>query len=223
MSKVLNKFITPAAVLATALAFAACEDSTSLDADLNARASLSFAATGGQSIFGDPSPPQNPVTVAGHVIVVSSIELRLSELEIEGEDDAKMEMRGGITVVALPVNGSLVTPVTATVAAGIYDEVELEVETVRLRGTFDGEPFDVTVTVDEELEIEIDPPLVVEETGTANLTVTVSIANWFSNSDGSAIDLRNMTNALRTRLAGNIEASFDAFEDDDRDGDDDDD
>lgn len=220
MSKALNKFILPAAALA-GLVLGACDESTGIDAALNARASLSFAATSGENIFGNSTPPENPMTVAGHVVAVSSIELKLSELEIEGEDDAKMEMRGGITTVALPVNGSLVTPIEATVAAGIYNEVEMEVQTVRIRGTFDGEPFDVTVSVDEELEVEIRPPLVVETTRTANLTVAISTADWFRAGDGTAIDLVNMTSASRARLASNIEASFDAFEDDDRDGDDD--
>lgn len=220
MSKMLNKW-TATVTVVTSLALGACDENTGLDADLNARASLSFTSTGGENIFGNPVPPENPRTIAGHVVALTSVELGLSELELEGEDDAKMEMRGGMTVVALPVNGSLVTPIEAMVAAGTYDELEMEVRTVRIRGTYDGQPFDVTVAVDEELEIEIRPPLVVAATGTANLTVEISTENWFRASDGSAIDLLNLTSTTRARLASNIEASFDAFEDDDRDGDDD--
>ena len=220
MSRLIHKFMAPATILSAGLAFSACEESAT-DAGLNAQASLSFAATGGSTLLGDPTPPQNPITVAGHVISVTSVELRLSELEIEGEDDAEMEMKGGTVLVALPVNGSVVTPINATVAAGTYTELEMKVQTVRIQGTYDGQPFDVTVTVDEDLETEIRPPLVVTETSAANLTVAVQIGNWFRNNDGTALDLRNLSAAGRSRLASNIEASFDAFEDDDRDGDDD--
>jgi hypothetical protein len=218
MTRVLNRFAAVTILLGAAFGAAACDDQTGLDANLNAQASLSFAATGGSTLQGDTTPPQNPVTIDGHVIQVTNIELRLSELEIEGRDDAKMEMRGGIIVVALPVDGSLVTPISATVAAGTYDELELEVRTVRVQGTFDGQPFDVTVNVDEELETAIDPPLVVTETGQANLTVAIRVNRWFRNGDGTSIDLLNLTTLGRSRLANNIEASFDAFDDDDRSG-----
>jgi hypothetical protein len=217
MTKVLNKFAA-VAVLGAALGMSACEEGIGLDANLNAQASLSFAATGGSTLFGDPTPPQNPITVSGHVISISRVELRLSELEIEGSDDSKMEMRGGQIVVALPMNGSVVTPVNATVAAGTYDEVELDVQTVRIQGTFDGQPFDITVAVDEELETAIRPVLVVSETSQANLTVAIQVASWFRNSDGSAIDLLNLSTTGRSRLASNIESSFDAFADHDRSG-----
>jgi hypothetical protein len=202
--------------LVAALGSTACDEQLGVEGGI--RTSLSFAATGGTNILGDPVPPQNPVTVAGHVIAISNIELRLSELEIESEDSLKIEVRRNQLVVAVPANGTVVTPVTISVLPATYTELEMEVQAVRIQGTFDGEPFDVTVTVDEELETDIRPPLVVTEAGQANLTVAVQIGNWFRNSDGSAIDLRNMTATSRTRLASNIEASFDAFDDEDRSG-----
>ena len=47
-------------------------------------------------------------------------ELQLSELEVEGDDSSKLEMRGSLIQVALPVNGTVVTPITATLAPGTY-------------------------------------------------------------------------------------------------------
>lgn len=215
MRRVLNTY-TVITLLGAALGTVACDDQTGVNA--GARASLSFAATGGSTLLGDPTPPQNPVTVAGHVIAISRVELRLSELELEGEDSAEMEMRGSQILVALPMNGSVVTPINATVAAGTYTELEMKVQSVRIQGTFDGQPFDVTVAIDEDLETDIRPPLVVTETTQANLTVAVQVTNWFRHSDGSAINLLNLTAEGRSRLESNINASFDAFEDDDRSG-----
>lgn len=200
----------------TALGIAACDDQLGVNG--GAQASLSFAASGGSTLLGDPTPPQNPVTMGGHVIAVSRVELRLSELELEGEDSAEVETKGSQVLVALPVNGSVVTPITTPVVPGTYTELEMKVNTVRIQGTYDNQPFDVTVTVDEDLETDIRPPLVVTETSPANLTVAVDISQWFRASDGGAIDLLNLGASGSSRLASNIKVSFDAFEDDDRSG-----
>lgn len=205
----------------TAFGLAACSDQTGPNG--GAQASLSFAATGGTTLTGDPIPPQNPMTVNGHVIAVSSVQLILSELEVEGEDSAEVETHGTQVLVALPVNGSVVTPINTPLIPGVYTELEMKVNTVRIQGTFDGQPFDVTVAVNEDLETDISPPLVVTETSAANLTVAIAITNWFRDEDGSAIDLLNLSLDARSRLASNINTSFDAFEDDDRSGRSDDD
>lgn len=42
--------------------------------------------------------------IAGHTIRINGIELSLSELEVGGENDTKMEMKGGITVIAIPMS-----------------------------------------------------------------------------------------------------------------------
>ncbi len=205
----------PIAMLAAALAMAGCEEQIGVDAA--AGTSISFAATGGTTQAGDPAPPQNPVTLGGHVIAVTSVELNLEELEVEG-DSIKIELRRGGLQVALPMNGAVVTTVTTNVLPGTYDEVEMDVRTVRIQGTFDDQPFDVTVRVDEELEVDIRPPLVVTETQPANVTVTLNVSNWFRAGDGGAIDLLNLSSLSRARLAANIAASFDAFDDDDHSG-----
>ena len=218
MNRMINK-LTAAVLIAGAAAMAGCDEQVGLDASANA--SLSFAATGGTTLLGGQAPPENPITVGGHAIAITTVELLLSELEIEGHGE--MEMKGEQILVALPMNGSVVTPINAMVPPGTYTELEMKVQTVRIQGTYDGQPFDVTIAINEDLEKEIRPPLVVTETSPANLTVAVQTSNWFRNSDGSAIDLRNLTTTMRSRLASNIKVSFDAFEDDDRDGHDEDD
>ena len=213
MTRMINT-LTTAVLIAGAAAMAGCGDQVGLGASANA--SLSFAATGGATLLGNQAPPENPTTIGGHVIAITRAELLLSELEIEGHGE--MEMKGDQILVALPMNGSVVTPINAMVPPGTYTELEMKVQSVRIQGTFDGQPFDVTIAINEDLETEIRPPLVVTETSPANLTVAVQTSNWFRNSDGSAIDLRNLTTTMRSRLASNIKVSFDAFEDDDRDG-----
>ena len=209
------KSVTLLATLAILPMTVACEEGTGVNAGVGA--SVSFAAVGQTTLLGGTTAAQDSFSVAGHVIEISSVEMRVAELEVEG-DSIEIELKSGLTVVALPANGTVVTPISAPVLPGTYDELELEVRTVRITGKFDGQPFDVSVTVDEKLEKDIRPPLVVTESSQANLTIAVQIMNWFRNSDGSAIDLRNLTATTQARLASNIEASFDAFDDHDRSG-----
>jgi len=219
MSKRFEQTAAAALVFALAGGLAGCDGMLSAGVDGNA--SLSFAA--------DRSPSNAPTSSAGndtirsgaHTIVVSRAELRVEEIELKGEQGLKSELKGGSTLVALPMNGSVVTPVTANVAAGSYDEFEMKVRTVRVLGTFDGSAFDETVTVNDDLELDLNPPVVAAQDGTANVTVKISVANWFQSSDGGLIDLRALTDILRLRIAANIRASFEAFEDHDRDGQDD--
>lgn len=160
--------------------------------------------------------------VGGHVIVLSSADLRLSKIEIEG-DSVSIEMKSGMTVIGLPLNGGVITPVTVPLLPGTYDKLEMKIESVRLQGTFDGQPFDVNVRVVTEFETRLDPPVVVTASGAENVTIAFSVANWFVSNQGTAIDPRNLTPQAAAQLMSNIKASMHGFDDDDRDGDHDED
>jgi hypothetical protein len=217
----MNKTFVRPAFGALAFAFAivlgGCEEAVSVNGA--GEATLSFAAVRPSASTG-LTIQADPITVGTHTVEVTRAELTISEIELESEDSLEIEVRGRTTVVALPVTGStnIVTPITAPVLPATYDELKLKIRTVRVVGTFDGEPFDVNVRVNEKLETDLDPPLVVTEAGAANVTVSVSVADWFRNADGSALDPRNFTPVVEARLRQNIKASLRAFEDDDCDG-----
>ena len=163
-----------------------------------------------------------------------------------GSNDACEKVEAGPFLVDLPLNGSLGGQLSATVPPGTFDEIEFELErvrgdsaperafrqahpdldglSVRVQGTFNGEPFTFVSSVSAELEIELDPPLVVGESG-HNVTISVDLARWFQRSGGGLIDPRtaNPGQPNAEMVASNIRSSFDAFDDDDRDGHDDDD
>lgn len=107
-----------------------------------------------------------------------------------------------------------------------------ELASVRIVGTFDAndgagpQAFDVFLEVSVEIERDLVPPLVVTEaTQDVNVTIQIDVATWFLSETGELIDPRALTASdnLLERVEDNIENSFEAFEDDDRDGDDDDD
>lgn len=100
---------------------------------------------------------------------------------------------------------------------------------LRLVGTFDAgdgtgpQAFDVFVDVSAEIERDLEPPLVVDSAtapGSVNVTVAIDVDRWLRAADGSLIDPRALAadEALRERVRDNVEASFEAFEDRDRDG-----
>ena len=183
------------------------------------------------------------------VITRAQIVLREIEFEYEDSlpgcvsryDDACEKIEIGPVLVDLPLDGSLRTQLTTTVPEGTFDEIEFELEhahddsaserafrrehpefnglSVRVEGTFNGQPFTFVSSVRAEMEIEFSPPLVVGESG-HNVTIAVDLGRWFRQSDGSAIDPRtaNPGGPNAGVVAANIRASFDAFDDDDRDG-----
>jgi hypothetical protein len=216
----MKRVIKAVVVSALVVSASACEDVTGSVAD-RGTTSLSFAAAGAPGSI-SASALADSIVVGGHVIELTNADLRLSKIEIEG-DSLEIEMKGGMTVVGLPLNGGVTTPVTVPVLPGTYDKLEMEIQSVRLRGTFDGQPFDVNVNVVAEVETYLNPPVVVTSSGTENVTVTFSAATWFVSSTGTALDPRNLTAEGAQRLMANIKASLHGFDDHDCDGDHDED
>jgi hypothetical protein len=176
-----------------------------------------------------------PITSNGHTLELQSVAVTLSRFELEkvesdvenehedeGDDEGEV-LISTPTTIDLALNGGAQVAVTVPVPAGTYEQFEGKVESVRLRGTFDGHAFDVTVPVSTSFESEFHPPVVVHDGGTLNVTVKLDPSTWFQNNDGSLIDPSRLgTDAtLRALVAARVKASLRAFEDDDRDGEDD--
>lgn len=237
-----NLITRPRALAMTALApFALLGACAELSGNSGTRpASVSFHV---------PSPTANldasaslvPVTGGGHTVDVQSIDVVFDEVTFEranatggaadsDDSDADSDSDGphneqvkvGASTVALPLQGGVVTPFTGTLPAGTYDRLELDAEFIRVRGTYDGQAFDVTIPVDAEVELALAPPLVVSGTGDpVNVTVNIDALAWFRAADGSAIDPRRLQTdaAYRSAFVSRIRASLRATEDSDKDGD----
>ena len=230
-------------MLALAFSLAGCEDGTSSES-----VSLSFASfVGGSGLAAEinATPPigdgVHTLDLTGLSVTLEEIKLERAESESDGDSDgesdgasgdsdseADSDSDGGSDIdfgdddsvtVDIPLDGDVVTEVTVPVPAGSYEELELDIASIRLVGTFDGEPFDVLVPVDLELETEFEPPMVVEDA--VNLTVAIDLGEWLRESDGSVIDPRLLATdeEMLNRLVQRIAVSLAAFEDSDGDGD----
>ena len=200
-------------------------------------ASLSFHAAGTTAAGTALANSAVPITDGVHTIDLQSVDVTFSEVTFEradgqpsDDDDSETDsdsegshnsrFQSGATTISMPLTGGMIAPFSGNLAAGSYDRVELDVEFVRIRGTYDGQAFDVTVPVSRELELRLNPALVVDGSTPGNVTVNINFAAWFT-ANGVTIDPRQLATSATAQSAfrDRVKASFKATEDQDRDGD----
>ncbi len=169
-----------------------------------------------------------------------------------GDDDkscAELELAPG--VVDVPVDGTTAKALTVAVPAGTYSAFEAKIRpvetngrrgagsaafltahpdlagvSVRVQGTYNGKAFTYAGAPEAGIESAFSPPLVVDAAGAAgaqNVTVHVSLENWFRTASGVLVDpgTANAGGPNAGLVRENIRRSFKAFRDDDRNGRDD--
>ena len=166
--------------------------------------------------------------------------------EAEGDDDRGHggdeceEVSRNPLLVDVPVDATLHPTLNVPLAAGTYAELEAKLEpardkftdfntanpdlvgkSVRVEGTFKGAPFVFSAPIRAELEMEFDPPLVIDET-TKNATISLDVSKWFLDASGNVIDPSTAIpdSEKLSRIEENIRRSFHAFEDDGEHGED---
>ncbi len=188
------------------------------------------------------------------VITRVALVLREIELERVEDDDCSdglddddcEEFEVGPVLLELNLDGMVDQMVSIVAPVGRYDELELEIHkpdddtpedvafmaanpdfervSIRVEGTFDGDDFVFLQDLNEEQELDLNPPLEVADGGAGtNVTLFIDATTWFVRGDGSLIDPRtaNAGGPNESVVEQNIEDSIEAFEDDDFDGDDD--
>lgn len=173
-------------------------------------------------------------------LVLGEIELEPPGMQCDnsgsGSSDCP-EIHLAPALVDLPLDGSVTTAFSTAIPAGSYHEVEFKVDavesgdvgaaeffaanttfprgkSVRVEGTFNGQPFVFTSSVEAEVELEFEPPLTVAEGGT-NVTVNVDVSSWFR-LNGTLINPLGV--GAQSQISSNISASFEVYHDDDRNG-----
>lgn len=180
-------------------------------------------------------------------LVLRQIELKrvgglVCDTTVVGDDCE--ELKTGPVLLDLPLGAGAARQFTVPVDTGSYGKIEFEIHkpsrsddaaflaqhpafdgvSIRMTGTYNGTPFTYTSDLDVEQEADLVPPLTVTDTNGANLTLFVDLSTWFANQQGTGLidpASANKGGAFESEVKNNIEASFKAFEDDDRDGHDD--
>ncbi len=164
----------------------------------------------------------------------------------DDDDDDCGEIERGPVLFDLPLTGATASRLAVDVPAGRYDELEVKIHKVeggdaddraflqrfpdfrgvsaRLEGRYNGQPFTFLTDVNGKVELEFRPPLEVGPQG-MNVTLAVDLARWFARGGAAgglySPALANVPGEARSRVEGNIRASFRAMRDRNRDGRDD--
>lgn len=161
----------------------------------------------------------------------------------EVEDDCE-ELEIDATLLDLPLGNGAQREFTVAIDTGSYGKIEFEIHkassgddsafvalhpefddaSIRVTGTYNGVAFTYVSDLDVEQEYSFNPPLAVTESTGANVTLFVDLGAWFLNQNADGLidpATANKGGQLEGEVKSNIEASLNAFEDDDRDGEDD--
>lgn len=180
-------------------------------------------------------------------IVLKQIELEgqeVSDCDVTPKPAGCTDFKSDPLVIDLPLGVGVQQVVAVDVPPGTYDEIEFEVHkltsgdsrdaalraqrpdlvdrSIRVLGKFNGAAFTYETDLDVEQEIKLAQPLVVSATTPTNLTIRVTLANWFRTGSGTLVSpaSANKGGPNEGLVKENIKNSFKAFEDKDRDGDD---
>lgn len=170
---------------------------------------------------------------------------------VQGNDDCE-EFETASTLVSLPLGSTATETVIAINApAAMYDKLEFKIHkpednssedaaflaahpdfngvSIRVTGTYSqaGSRSNFTFTSDLNAgqEVLLSPPLTVSDGVAASVTLRIDVSTWFLNAGGTALVNPATANKGQPNegvVKDNIEASIDAFRDDNHDGHDDD-
>jgi hypothetical protein len=213
-------------IAVVAIGMSACDAAVGLETSGNGSVAFSVDKVN-SGLLGLGSSSPNEISSGGHTIVLTSATMSISEMELRGLSSGSSGSGPGTTsrfetgaqMIALPINGGTSREITTNVAAGTYSKFEMSVRTVRLEGTYDGSPFIVNVAVNDELEMDLTPPLVVSDNASpTSVNVALDLQSWFRNAAGDLIDPRQAGSdtTVAAALRSNIRSSFEAREDHDR-------
>lgn len=236
------------AMLLSAAGLAGCSsDSSGPGAQNSVSLSVSVPRPGSASnLQGSFVPVQdaagNTLDITAAQIVLSEIEFETDDRDCDSSGTGNChEFEIGPVLLNLPTSGGMLSLGTDQVPFAAISEIELNIErpdeedtrttqfraanpgfprtaSLHLVGTFNGQPFDVFLSPEAELELEFSPPLTVANP--LNLNIEIDLNSWLRNSNGNFIDPRTLASDgnARDRVEANIRASFHAFNDPDHDG-----
>jgi hypothetical protein len=188
----------------------------------------------------------NVIVISTAEIVLRKIKLKRQEVvdcDVDPEPAGCQDFVVGAQLIGLPTDGTVKTEVTVELDPGTYTEVEFEVHkvsnddpedadfraahpehvglSIKVVGTYNGDPFTYTTDLNEKQEFVFVDPLVVGEGGASrNVTIELNLDTWFIDAQLNLIDpdTANKGGDNENLVKDNIKASIDAFDDDDKDG-----
>ena len=188
----------------------------------------------------------NELILTSVEVVLREIELKRQSAPAcddlpDNDDCEKFEV--GPVLLDVPLNGETETLVTIMPDPDTYDEIEFEIhkvsnddpedaafrsahpdmvgKSIRVQGSYNGQPFTYETDLNVEQEFDLSPPVVVTaETTSTNVTVLLGVDSWFRDGSGNLVNPQdgNKGGQHESLVKENIKQSIEAFEDHDSDG-----
>ncbi len=173
-------------------------------------------------------------------IAITRVRLLLEEVKLKTSVEDIADFKIGPVVVDLNLQGAITQIGAGSIPIGIYNKFEFKVKkldaddadpddpqfadfagtekSIIIEGIHNSVGFTLSIEQDFEQETELIPPLeIASDTSATNLSLMVNVTNWLVGSDPT--ELLNLTDpTIIEQIAENIAQSFEAFEDDDGDG-----
>jgi len=187
------------------------------------------------------------VIITRAALVLREIELKRTEATscdssetVGGDDDACEEFTVGPQLFELPLGPGAVNAVEITMQPGTYRELEFEIHkpeddgnavdqaflathpefarvSIRVEGTWNGNPFVYQTELNVEQELDLVPPIVVADPGNIQVVLLVNLSQFFRNAAGTGLvdpDTANKGGPNESRVNENIKVAFESFEND---------
>ncbi len=203
------------------------------------------SAAAAASVLMDDAGNSLELTRVALVLREIELEKQFDECDDDALNDDCEKFEAGPLLLEVPLDGSVITIAGVDVPVGVYDELEFEIHkpsndtpddliflaanpafadvSIRVEGIYNGgDPFVFLQDLNEDQEIDLDPPLVVTvDSPPMNLTLELDVSVWFRDAGGTLIDpvTANKGGENENLVENNIKLSIELFEDDDRDGD----
>jgi hypothetical protein len=175
-------------------------------------------------------------------IVISSVRILVARVKFVGAESDSTSFSEGPKVVELDTNLAFARVATSDIPDGTYEKVSFKMHkpnpneftddsdfndgdggrySMVIRGTYDGQDFTFRVAKTMKQDIVFAEPLVIDADNQYNTTLQMNSSGWFNSGKGGMLDPNNAQDAKA--IENNIKASFRAFKDKNRDGQNDDD
>ena len=190
----------------------------------------------------------NTLDITSVKVVLREIELEpveVADCDVEPEPVGCEDFETGPVLIDLVLDGTTNTNISIAIPPGTYDEVEFDIHKVSsgdpedaafllanptmdgksivVEGTYNGVAYTFETDLDEEQEFDLIPNLVIgEDAPSTNITIRLDVSTWFVDQYGNLIDpaMAYKGGQYESMVENNIKNSIDAFEDEDKDGDD---
>ncbi|NNF59415.1 MAG: hypothetical protein HKN04_14360, partial [Rhodothermaceae bacterium] len=170
----------------------------------------------------------------GALVTVDEVKLLLKTIKFTRvDDDEELDFKSEAVAVTLDLNGSSTSVAVSNIPPDAYKRITFVIHkpedtepipdpefrdgpsgnqrySVIVRGTVDGEPFELKVRESIQQRIELQPPLVIEEgSGPIKVTLLANVGAWFFSEDGTPLDPRLEDDA--DEIADRIDDTFRAL------------